>query len=189
MSSAIVMNGKKGKNVDETIELAKTIIASSKSYVMSQLQYLQNSVVVSLSNSTLASIRFSRSKDWYGIIVPDPAAYPSVIPSKDSASFIHHGYGSQGAIVYFGTNKLGVQCVWLLAWAAPTDPSSTPNRVHVECGRSTNYTSIDWNTILNRLNASPTYNYFKDSITNATIAADINPNGSFALITADFGAV
>ncbi|KNA07007.1 hypothetical protein SOVF_175870 [Spinacia oleracea] len=189
-AQAIAMNDKEKEMVVAMVEQAKSVGKTNNMKLGAVNQQAnQNSAVVYINNSTPAKINFNQNLNWAGSVIGTP--YPTTITAMSSASFTHAAQpidGSKGAVVYFGSNKDGIPSGWLLAWFAPAKMTPTnPNRVHVECGPSAKYGSVDWDVIKARLDVADSYNNHFDPVTHTTIAAEITPGGSFAAIGANFG--
>lgn len=187
---AIVMNDAEKAVVEKMVEVAKSIGTTEKDMAVDAKNMQQNSAVVAMTNSTFASINFSKSHNWFGQIT---GSYPGVITKGSHATFTHKAdakNGSKGAVVYMGTNKEGMPCGWLLAWYAPIDPSpSTRNKVYVTCGKAANFDNVNWNQVQTKLDASADLVNYYDSTTKTAIHANIQPGANFASVGASFGAV
>nr|P42764.1 RecName: Full=Jasmonate-induced protein homolog [Atriplex canescens]AAA86977.1 jasmonate-induced protein homolog; similar to barley jasmonate-induced protein, Swiss-Prot Accession Number P32024 [Atriplex canescens] len=179
-TQAMGMTEQQKKSVDEMVEKATNMGVNVQA---------QNSAVVSMINQTNVSMTFNENHNWSGSVVG--TGYPKSIPTKQSRQFIHQGDakdGSQGAVVYYGSNANGEPCGWLLAWCAPTNVTPTkPNRVYVDCGAQSKFDTISWDTIKAKLDVGPATTNFTDVDTETTIAAGVTSTGSFASVGAAFG--
>ncbi|KNA11535.1 hypothetical protein SOVF_134270 [Spinacia oleracea] len=150
----------------------------------------QNSAAVSMTNSTRANVKFSKSNNWFGQVT---GSYPATIASSALGKFTHNAdtkNGSKGAVIYLGTNVQGFNCGWLLAWSAPKAPTpNNPNRVYVTCGAAENFKNVNWNQILTKLNTSGDIVNYLDPVTKTAIHANIQPGTNSASVGASFGAV
>ncbi|KAL9225472.1 hypothetical protein vseg_001389 [Gypsophila vaccaria] len=152
----------------------------------------QGGAQVVMNNQTGFVMTLDRSHNWSG----KPASgngIPYSIGFDSSVRFTHLGdsdFGSSGAVIYAGANASMMSCAWVLAWDAPTDSTTSPNKVYVACGPKGSIDALSFDQIRNNLEYSTTVSQAIHPSAKIKADAEINdstPNtasvgATFALI-------
>ncbi|KAL9225459.1 hypothetical protein vseg_001380 [Gypsophila vaccaria] len=155
------------------------------------LKQPQNGAQLTISNQTLSNLTFVKSIEWFGEV--SSAGYPANINAGGSAMFSHlrvTNDKSKAAVVYSGTNAAMQPCAWILAWCAPAESTTAPNKVYVFCGHRTLIDSMTDDQIRVSLDGSSDTSSATDKAVNTSAHATIDesvPNR--ATIKANFSII
>ncbi|KAL9242536.1 hypothetical protein vseg_016527 [Gypsophila vaccaria] len=142
---------------------------------------------LTVRNVTPAAMRLDRSISWFGT---PTAPFPPTIAANGSVNIVHErgaAFTSKGAVVYAGTNASNQACAWVLAWDAPHETNLAPNKVYVACGLKSAIDGINFDRILESLDASSAESNVSNQTSKTRAFASIMhliPNSAF--VGADF---
>ncbi|KAK9750446.1 hypothetical protein RND81_02G197400 [Saponaria officinalis] len=145
----------------------------------------QYGVALTLNNKTLSNMTFDRCFTWSG--TPTNPGFPASIVADSSVQIDYlrgAADGSIAAIVYTGPNE----SAYVLAWDAPVDNTSTPNKVYVNCAPKSVIDTYSFETIHEYLEVSGQNSEARDILSRTIASADISDkNPNIATVGANFG--
>lgn len=136
-----------------------------------------------LKNETKEPLSIMDSKIYAGHSLKK---FPDTVSKSDDFSMAAlYPKGVKAAVVYSGTNRIGVECGWLLAF---TDTEATGRRIYAECGRKGKFDNINWEQIEQKLDASGETAKPHDLVTATAVYASIaNSDGKSVVVATFFG--
>uniref|UniRef100_A0ACD5TLG9 Uncharacterized protein n=1 Tax=Avena sativa TaxID=4498 RepID=A0ACD5TLG9_AVESA len=134
-----------------------------------------------LKNQTKGPLSIMDSKVFAGNFVKE---FPNTITTSDDFAMANmYPKGVKAAVVYSGTNRIGFECGWLLAFA---DTEATGRRVYAECGRKDKFDNIDWENIEKNLDESGETANPCDPFTMTSVYASITNSSGNSAVDATF---
>uniref|UniRef100_A0ACD5TLH2 Uncharacterized protein n=1 Tax=Avena sativa TaxID=4498 RepID=A0ACD5TLH2_AVESA len=134
-----------------------------------------------LKNQTKGPLSIMDSKVFAGNFVKE---FPNTITTSDDFAMANmYPKGVKAAVVYSGTNRIGFECAWLLAFA---DTESTGRRIYAECGRKGKFDNINWENIEKNLDESGETTNPCDPFTMTSVYASIANSSGISTVDAKF---